>query len=114
MCDVLTFLQLDAKKIGHSFYGFSRKKDFYHKLNKDASIENGMTINNIKHMLNASLISKNDKQFEKILQCLNEKEINTLKESNEGKEMMSYFSTNTKEMKWKKGEKLLNSFLNSL
>ena len=46
---------MDAKKIGHSFYGFSRKSDFYHKLNNDGCIENGMNIEQIKYMLNASI-----------------------------------------------------------
>ena len=79
-----------------------------------------MTSDNIKHMLNASLISKNDKQFEKILQCLNKNERSLLKNGNStdanesGNQLTDYFSINMKETKWSKGQRLLNAFLNSL
>ena len=90
-----------------------------------------MSINNIKDMLNVTLISKNDKQFEKILQYLNNKErillknelnevdVNNNNDNNHDNNgdvtrIIEYFSTNIKEMKWRKGERLLNMFLNSL
>ena len=103
---------MDAKKIGHSFYGFSRKRDHFHQLNELAHIEDGMNINQIKNLLRASLISKNEKEFEKILQCLNDNE--KMLFANNENDIVGYFSTNMKEMKWKKGQRLFNAFVASL
>ena len=68
---------MNAKKIVHSFYGFSRKRDHFDQLNNAACIENGMNIRQIKNLFRSPLISKNlnEKEFEKILQCLNQTEI---------------------------------------
>ena len=93
-------------------------------LNSTACVETGLNSLQIQNMLRASLISKNEKQFEKILQSLNEKERTLFKmnkntdstenDTDNDNMLVDYFLTNMKEMKWKKGERLFSAFVDSL
>ena len=120
---------LNAKKIGHSFYAFSRKQEFYNKLNKNACIgmrngngnDNGndenindqnQFLSSLQNMITPHIISKNDKNFEMILQYLNHYELQSIKDNINDIQM--YIIEKLNENKWKKGEKIFYSLYLSM
>ena len=96
---------LNAKKIGHSYYSFYRKKEYYEKLDK---INNSLMNNHnvIENVLKTQILSQNKNVFSKILHLLmkNEK-LHLIKNSNILKKLQ--------QSQWKKGEAIFQSICNA-
>ena len=87
---------LNAKKMGHSIYGFVRNKDHYYENNK--YLYNKVDLNYVYNII----MRKNLSKFYVYLQYLN---INVKKDSNEN--IMNFLKANN----WSKGIKLFQLFV---
>ena len=95
---------LDAKKIGHIFYSFLRKKRLYKQLTNRVRDQN---FQSIKSMFTTYIVSKNTNMFFTVLMILTDKEISILKQTKNQKEIEQLISSNH----WTKGLLLFNSFM---
>ena len=98
---------LDAKRMGHSIYSFSRKKELFNKINSNCDYDNnGIDTEYIENKLKRMILSKNLLNFSLYLE-------NTFNEI-ELKFMSDYdfvFTDLLEETKWKKGIDIFESYI---
>lgn len=89
---------LDAKKLGHSIYAFSRKNEFYYKLNQ--MVTNGD--DQVMSKLNKYILAKDLEKFSLFFEHLTQKEKNVVQSNLKQIEQMLL------QNRWHKGEMLLS------
>ena len=91
---------LEAKKIGHSFYAFQRRQEYYQGLyllnNKIHMNEN----NFIENLLQTQILSRNKNLFSQLLHLLFDNELNMIRQNKE------HILNKIKQNDWQKGEKI--------
>ena len=107
VCEIQLLLRfmLEAKKIGHAYYSFERKDEYYESLKE--KIEH-LKWSNIESLLKTQILSQNKYGFAKVIYSLNKSEFETLLKQ-ENQNVIETFIT---ENNWHVGSKLFKSMVN--
>ena len=95
---------LEAKKIGHAFYSFLRKKEFYDELRLNTNKENLGQV--VKSMILTYVLSKNKDKLAQLLQTMNQEEVKNVMNQENVKTIVNLIKAN----QWNKGLQLFESF----
>ena len=107
---LLSFM-LEAKKIGHSFYAFQRKQEYFEKLNQLNILLANKDGTFVRNALQTQILSQNKNTFSRLLHLLNDDELEIVRAMKMENGNDVSVLTKLKQNHWRKGEKIFKSIV---